>query len=167
MVDNQKEIKVAESVLPNRKERRHIEKTGKSVGGAEVLPESRDNLKRATIGDLKDLAKQVNEANQEVLKAINKFYEDVSISFKEVHWNFGLFLSFLHEKGYLKEDGLKEFEVFKKEQEAAFIREALPHIKKIEQAKEENSKDANIVDFVKPEDPRNSGEGGEITQSKN
>lgn len=37
MVDNQKEIKVAESVLPNRKERRHIEKTGKSVGGAEVL----------------------------------------------------------------------------------------------------------------------------------
>jgi hypothetical protein len=162
MPENQKEIKVSEIPLPNRKERRHIEKTGKSIGGAEVHPESRENLKKATIGDLKDLASQVNEANVKVLDSINKFYEDVSISFKEVHWNFGLLLSFLYEKGYLKEDALKEFEEFKKAQEKDFISTVLPQIEKIEKAKEEKPKENNIVAFVKPEDPRADIKDGEL-----
>ncbi len=139
------EIKVPVVDLPSRAEVRSILKTGKTTGGVEVHPDSRKNLRRATIGDLLNFGAEVNRANQEIVNIIKNSLDSIDLNFKEVQWNFATFLSFLCEEGYLKEGALTRFEAFKKKTEEELIESSKVLLEKSE--KKEEPKEPPKADY--------------------
>jgi hypothetical protein len=108
------EIVVPVLDLPNREESKSILRTGKTTEGFPVSEESRKDLRKATIMDLKAFGREVNKANAVLDKKINDVFESFDLAIRDNNWNFAVFLSFLAQQGVLKEGALEEFEKFKK-----------------------------------------------------
>ena len=118
--------------MPNREEARSILKTGKSLDGTPVHPDTVQNLRKATIADLKAFGAEVNKATTALDNKINAIVDSFDLAIKDIHWNFATFLSFLGEHGVLKEDALTLYEAFKKkaEEDMAKVADFLMHKQK-------------------------------------
>jgi hypothetical protein len=138
------EIVVPVLDLPNREESKSILRTGKTTEGFPVSEESRKDLRKATIMDLKAFGREVNKANTVLDAKINDMFDSFDLAIRDQTWNFATFLSFLAQQGILKEGALQEYEIFKEgaEQELAKASEFL--LKKQEEAKEKSETDAIV-----------------------
>lgn len=147
--DNEKkpevgEIKVPVQDLPSRADIRKILKTGHDTQGRQIHPESVKMLRIARIADLFAFGNEVNKANAAVLQMVKGSLDSVDLSFKEVHWNFATFLSFLSEAGYLKEGALEAFAEFKKKAEEDLIKGSKELLEKAEADKAKAEDTANL-----------------------
>lgn len=129
------EIKVPVQDLPSRADIRQILKTGHDTKGQQVHPESVKMLRVARIADLFAFGQEVNKANAELVNVFKLNLEGIDLNFKEVHWNFATFISFLAESGYLKEGALDAFAEFKKKAEDDLIKGSKELLEKAEAAK--------------------------------
>jgi len=128
-------IKVPVQDLPSRADIRSILKSGKDAAGREVHPDSVKMLRGARIADLFAFGQEVNKANAELVRLVTKALDSIDLSFKEVHWNFATFMSFMAENGYLKEGALEAFEKFKAQAEEDLIKGTKEILEKAETAK--------------------------------
>ena len=123
--------------LPSREERRSITKTGRSLDGTLVHPDSQKNLRTATIVDLLAFGSEVNKANAalnaKIDDSLKMLADETSLGFKEVHWNFATFLSFLGTLKIIPEDFLTQYEVFKQKAEEELMKATEAMIKKQEE----------------------------------
>lgn len=129
------EIKVPVQDLPSRADIRKILKSGTDTQGRQIHPESVKMLRIARIADLFAFGQEVNKANAELVGLVKQNLDSVDLSFKEVHWNFATFISFLAESGYLKEGALDAFAEFKKKAEEDLIRGSKQLLEKAEAEK--------------------------------
>jgi len=130
-------INVPVQDLPSRADIRSILKSGKDTQGREVHPESVKMLRVARIADLFAFGQEVNKANNEIVRLLQNSLVHIDIDFKEVHWNFATFMSFLVESGLLKEGALEAFAEYKKKAEDELIKNSKVLLEQAEKAKAE------------------------------
>lgn len=144
------DIRVPVLNMPSREEVKSILKTGKGLDGTPVHPQSREDLRKATIADLKAFGKEVNIANAALNDKLNRIIDEMDLAVKEIHWNFANLLSFLGAEGILKEGALEKFEAFKVESEKEMQKAAEFVLKQREDAAK-GTPPAPVIDIVTPE----------------
>jgi hypothetical protein len=99
--------------MPPRSEIRSILKTGKSVDGTEVHPESQKLLRVARLFDLETIGNEVNRANAALDNKINQVIANTETAISADRLNFFTFMSYLVETKVLTGQQVADYATFK------------------------------------------------------